>query len=389
LFFSRRIGLHEDGTVPILAGARLTGKTGPYSIGLLDIETRAVSSFGVPATNFGVVRMKRDVLRQSSIGVMFTNRSAAVDGGGAAQTYGIDGGFSFFRNLSINTYWAQTKTPGVRDGDTSYRAQMQYDGDRYGAEVEHLTVGRNFSPEVGFLRRSDFRRNFAQLRFSPLPASPSRVRKYQFEASIDQFSNSAGHVETREVQGSFGIDFQSGDEWRVEATENYELLDEQFEIEDGIVLPVGGYRFRELQTRFQIAPQHTLSGWLNASAGSFYNGTRRQVGYRGRIELSPRLGLEPGVSWNWVDLEQGSFVAKLVSLRVSLNLSPRMAFAALTQYSSASDRLSANIRFRWEYQPGSDLFVVYNEGRDTSLPGRFPGLANRALIVRITRLVRF
>jgi len=69
-------------------------------------------------------------------------------------------------------------------------------------------------------------------------------------------------------------------------------------------------------------------------------------------------------------------------------MTPRMYVSALVQYSSASSSFSSNARFRWEYIPGSELFIVYNEGRDT-LPVHRIELENRGFIVKINRLIRF
>ncbi len=98
--------------------------------------------------------------------------------------------------------------------------------------------------------------------------------------------------------------------------------------------------------------------------------------------------MEPTVSLNWVDLVQGSFTSQLVGSRVTYTLSPRMFASALLQYNSAGNTSSNSIRFRWEYLPGSDLFVVYNDQRDTLAP-LFPDLVNRSVIVKINRLFRF
>jgi hypothetical protein len=65
-----------------------------------------------------------------------------------------------------------------------------------------------------------------------------------------------------------------------------------------------------------------------------------------------------------------------------------MFASALLQYNSGRDVIAANVRLRWEYRPGSELFVVYNDERDTRARG-FPELATRSLIVKINRLVRF
>ena len=135
LFFSRRIGLDDGRTVPIRGGGRLTGKVGPYSIGLLDVQTGDESVSGTAPTNFSVARVKRDVLRRSAVGALFTGRSVSVEGGGANQVYGVDGVFSFYDNLNINTYLAKTETPRRRGDDLSYQTQLDYNGDRWGCDA--------------------------------------------------------------------------------------------------------------------------------------------------------------------------------------------------------------------------------------------------------------
>ena len=109
---------------------------------------------------------------------------------------------------------------------------------------------------------------------------------------------------------------------------------------------------------------------------------------RGRLNLTPQLSIEPSVSVNWVDLVEGSFTARLVGSRVTYTMTPKMFVSALLQYNAANDALAANVRLRWEYQPGSELFVVLNEQRDT-LVSPVRALANRSLIVKINRLFRF
>ena len=170
LFFSRRIGLSQGQAVPILAGGRLTGRVGAYTIGLLNIQTDDDSDAGAVATNFSVVRLKRDLFRRSAVGVLYTDRSASTTApDGRGRTYGADGSFSFFNDLNVNTYIARTETPGVSGGDLSYRGQLNYAGDRYGLVLECLVVEEGFNPEVGFMRRPDLRKWTGTARFSPRP----------------------------------------------------------------------------------------------------------------------------------------------------------------------------------------------------------------------------
>ena len=108
LFYSRRIGLQDGQETPIRAGGRLTGRIGKFTIGAMNIQTVDEPTVGALATNFSVIRLKRDILRRSSIGVLFTGRSVSTQGAGSNEAYGLDGTFSFYDNLNINTYWAQT-----------------------------------------------------------------------------------------------------------------------------------------------------------------------------------------------------------------------------------------------------------------------------------------
>ncbi len=178
LFYSRRIGLNGGRVVPIDArrphhrqGRRLQRRRAQHP----DATSELVS--GTPSTNFTVVRVKRDMLRRSTIGAMLTERSRSDVSPGSNQAYGVDGAFGFFENLTIGGYYARTRTDGLNGDNDSYQGRLDYCADRYGAQLEYLKVGDNFNPEVGFVQRDNFRRSFASLRFSPRPQQLKGVRK--------------------------------------------------------------------------------------------------------------------------------------------------------------------------------------------------------------------
>jgi hypothetical protein len=357
-------------------------------LGALGIQTDDLEAVDAEPTLFSVFRLRRDILARSTIGVIGTYRSPTMGGASSNQVFGVDGRFAFFQNMVIDTYYSRSRTPDLTGNEASYRFQVVNNGDRYGVEYEHLMVGDDFNPEVGFVRRQDFRRNRGKLRFSPRPASIRAVRKFSFEADLDNFENSVGSLETRIAAGTFGIEFQSGDRWNIKYIRNYELLVSPFPIARDVVIPVGGYDFQEARTTYDLGRQRRVSGKITLAHGSFYSGERTEAGYGGRIVVSSSFAVEPLVSINWVDLPEGRFTAKLIRSRLIYTFSPRMFVSALLQYNSSNDSLGSNIRFRWEYRPGSDLYVVYNEGRGTGLGG-FPFLENRTLVFKITRLFRF
>jgi hypothetical protein len=392
LFYSRRIGLDQGRQLPIEVGGRLSGRIGRYSVGAINIQTNDVDRLRLPASNFTVGRVKMDLLRRSAVGAMITQRSNTAGGGGAAYAYGVDGAFGFFENLNFNTFLARTDTPGVRDGNITYRTQMNFNGDRYGANVERLHVGSNFDPQVGFVRRKDFHKSRAMIRFTPRPRNHFRaVRKFGYQTSIEYFHNRAGQMETRERKAEFFAEFQSSDRFEVTAEDTYEFLPEGFDIATGVTVPSGGYTQRYLRTDLQFGQQRPVSGSVFAEAGAFYGGNRLTFGYNGgRVNVSPQLSIEPGLSVNRVRLPHGDFTATLVTTRTTFTVTPLMFVSGLVQYNSSNHTVGANVRLRWEYQPGSELFVVYNEGRDTLARGSGADtLQQRALIVKINRLFRF
>jgi hypothetical protein len=333
--------------------------------------------------------VKRDVFRRSNIGFIGTYRSEALDAAGSSSSFGVDGNFSFLQNLHINTYWAKTWTPDLTGEDESYRGSFSWGSDLLGIDLEHLVVGENFKPEVGYVRRDDMRKNYGKFAFNPRLRSIQAIRQLFFEASLDHIANLAGQLETRIGLFVFQTEFDNGDRLFIGHTNNYEFLDEEFEIvEDEIFIPVGGYHFSDWSYGYWIGPQRRVRGLLSFEHGNFYSGTRKSVTYWGRVEMTKQFSLEPLLSFNWVDLAEGEFTTSLVRLRGDFMFTPRAFISALVQYNSSNESLTSNVRFRWEYRPGSDIFVVYSDGRDTDSRG-FPRLENRSLVFKVTRLFRF
>jgi hypothetical protein len=389
-FYSRRIGLDQGRIVPIEAGGRVTGQAGAYSIGLINIQTSDDDELGVPGANFSVARVRRNILRKSQIGALATHRSQMANGLGANTAVGVDARLAFFENLTFNTYWAKTDTPGRRGEDTSHRVQMQYDADRYGLTINHLMVGDNFVPDVGFVRRDNMWREWMQGRFSPRPARIRAVRKFTFEGTLTYITNKrTGMVETRTHRGLFNTEFQNSDQFELEVERSYEAFTDPFRIAPGVIVPPGGYTVGMVRAAWTFGQQRRAAGQWFIEDGPFYDGDRTTVGYSsGRVNVTSRIAVEPGFSVNKVRLPYGDFTATLVTSRVTYTLTPLAFISGLVQYSSSNESLGANVRFRWEYLPGSELFVVFNEGRDTSLRG-FPEMQNRSVVVKVNRLFRF
>jgi hypothetical protein len=311
-------------------------------------------------------------------------------GTGRNDAYGVDGIFNFYNYLTIASYWARTQTTGLAGSDdTSYRAQLDYVGDRYGVQLGHLAVGSRFNPEVGYVRRTDIRRSNAQFRFSPRLEASRSIRKLSWIAGVAYVEDGAGHLDSREQDAEFAVEFENADRLALAYAGTYERIPRPFRLSSNATIPAGAYAYDTVSVGFNMGPQRRIAANLLAEYGTFYGGHRTALSAtRGRISFGARFFVEPSYAVNWIDLASGSFTTHLLGSRVTYTTTPRMFTSALLQYNADGRSLSANIRLRWEYRPGSELFVVYNDERDTRARG-FPALASRSFVVKVNRLVRF
>ena len=343
LFFSRRIGLSAGQSVPVIAGGRVTGKAGRFDVGALAITTDEKPSAAAVTTTFSALRLRRNILRRSSVGMIATGRWPAASGLDENAAAGVDADLRFFENVQANLYWARTSSPERSGEDASYRGRFNYAGDRYGFEADRIVVGSNFNPEVGFVRRTDFAMNALMARFSPRLRRGRVVRMLTWQGNLEYISDAAGDIlEDRTVSGQFGVEFNSSDDVTVTALQQYERLPFDFAISPGVVVPAGGYASETLQARYSLGQQRKLSGNLTASHGSFYGGTRTSAGYSGRMGFSPHFSMEPIVTLNWVSLPYGDFTARLLGLRVGVAPTARLGFSTLTQFNPGSHSLASS-----------------------------------------------
>jgi hypothetical protein len=390
LFFSRRIGLSQGQSVPVVAGGRLTGTVGKFGVGALNIQTDDKIPAGAVATNFSVVRVKRDILRRSNIGLLATRRTPAAGQSASNDVFGADANLAFFRNLSFNSYYARTATPGVTGDQSSYRGRLDYAGDRYGLQFEHLLVGDTFTPEIGFLRRSDFRRSSVGARFSPRPKSNRLIRRLDWEAGYDYITDSRRtRVENRQLSATFQVDFENSDQWTLDYARDFEYLPRAFQIAPAVTLPTGGYDYDTVRMTYELGQQRRVAGRLSVATGTFYDGHKKEANFTsGRVALSARVNIEPGLTMNWVDLPVGRFTNRLMTARGVFTPTPRTLISSLIQYNASDHSVSSSVRLRWEYIPGSEFFAVYSDGRNTP-EALVPGLVNRSVAIKLTRLLRF
>ncbi len=380
-FFSRRIGISDGELVPILGGARLTGRIGNYTLGLLTMQADETGE--VPSTNFTVLRVRRDIFRRSDVGALFVNKRDAD--GYQNRTIGFDTNFKFFEYLDVFGAVLQTDTPGVDQGESAVQAQVEWDDDVFRIRAGYLTIDDEFNPEVGFVRRVGIKKTTGSFEWSPRPGEriPS-IRSLGPSIRADYITNQEGELETRQLDGGFEVEFQDSGFLRFSQEYNFERLDEPFEVRDDQFIAPGDYRFNEFSAFYSSDRSRLFSGNLRFSTGGFYDGDRDS--YRVGMQLQPSYRFNADMTWSHdkIDLPSGDFSTDLVTSRVAYSFNTRMFLNALIQYNSASGEITSNVRYNFNYKPLSDFFLVYNERRSSS-----GEVLDRALIAKLTYVFSF
>lgn len=387
LFHSRRIGLTGGGEpIPIVGGGRLTGKAGAFEVGLLNMQTEAVE--GIPAENFSVLRVRRNLLGSSDIGAIFINRQATGgDVPGYAdynRSYGVDANFRLFRYLLIAPYLAATRSPDQDGNNVAARMWVGWRDRFWDASAFVRQIGDAFNPTVGFVRRRDLRQSYATVGIHPRPAVRG-VQEINPYVSVDRITDLESVLMTRTATAGFEVTFVDGGRLSLEYSDQFERLTEPFEVVSDAVIPVGDYAFREASATYRSNTGRAWSGQLTIGRGGFFSGTKTSVDVGAVWRASYQLSLDLSVSHNDIALPDGSFTADVLGGRVTYGFSTKLFASGFVQYNAAADQLVTNVRVNYLHAPLSDLFLVYTERRDTA----GGGVAERVLTAKLTKSFGF
>ena len=402
LFFSRRIGLVAGRTVPILGGARLTGRVGGLQVGLLNIQTDSEElcdplggcSPIASANNFGVARVVKEFENRTQLGTIFVTRLNTDDTGDYNLTYGLDGSLGIGDALTLDAYGAMTSTPGMGDGEYAYSFGGDYRDRIWEFSLGFTEVGDSFNPEVGFLSRSAYRNISARwlrhIRFDDVPW----FREIRPHMSWTEYWDFDWFTESRFLHIDNHFEFANGAFFQLPGLNiTGEGLKEPFEIRDGIVIPAGTYNNLDWQFRANTNQSAALSGSIGWDAGGFYTGTR--VGPNANVTYRRGDRLVTSVRVNYYDVrlnDTDKFKTAIVALSGSYAFTPRVYVAAQIQYNDDTENLGTNLRFAWLDTAGTGLYVVYNDTEhfgSLATTGFRYGPQQRQLIVKYTKQFDF
>lgn len=366
LFYSRRIGIDDGNTIPILGGARLTGRSGGLDVGLISMQTQSTNDF--LSNNYSVLRLKKQVINENSqVGFLFTN-NADTDGFNNS-VYGFDASLRLFRDDFLTLKFAQavstdTETNLLSEDPSLFWISMSNRSQRgfsYGASLSRL--GKDFDSKIGFIERQDYTRMGTRFQYFWYPDKNSTlflhgpgIRGVSFWENEGNSYNSCFYGLGYQWQWKNGMNLEIGT--RIQ----YDDIIESFELADVAAIPVDDYLYTSYQVEFGLptGKPYNLAGEI--STGKFYDG------YKNTIELSPiynvssSLGLTGSYEYNDVSFSNRNeaFVAHVARVKAQLMFSTQFSISSFIQYNSLDKLFLGNIRLRYNPREGNDLFIVYN-----------------------------
>ena len=378
LFFSRQIGIDPitGQEVPINAGAKVTGALGKFELGVMDVDTR--ESGPNPYANFAVARIKRALWGGSYIGLIGIDKRSGNPLDSFNQTEGVDTRLVLFKDLAVNAFAAQSRTPGFSSGQTDFGGVFHYQSNWLELIGDHRKIGPHFNPEVGFLERQDCICDYLDANFKVRPQVES-IRELNFEGFIFHAPDTRHVLQTQEWQNTFRIEFHNGSYSDDDIVDVFtQRLITPFNIYKNVSIPVGEYHWTRHQLTYGSPQDRRLTINFFERFGSYYNGDLNEARVRATYRASERLSFNFAEQWNRFRLgtttdpsgttvlpaSAGDFSVVFGSFQTNYSFSRFLTLSTLLQMDTAnSQAASANIRLRWNYRPDSDLYVIYTAGQ--------------------------
>ena len=383
-FFSRRIGLSASATPQkIDYGTKVTGQIAGQDIGLLHVRTGEEDGF--EGEDFTVARFKSRLLQQSYIGGLYTRRDHR-DGRDISHTAGIDARFATSNflgseNLQTNLWMLHATRENTTSGNSAFGGSIIYPNDLWDGRLDAFEIQENFDPGIGFVTRRGYRRYTPRLEYSPRPANHRYIRQFQFGGGYDVRTDLHNDTLTRTVDLTLiQVTLHAGDFFNIEQSWSHERLDEPFELNTNITLPLGAeYDFARRKYVLQTANRRVLAVRLEHEGGRFYSGDRAKRVANFTVRARPGLIASLNMELNKIELPEGDFSTRLFRMNLETQFNPYIALVNLLQYDSQSAVVGWQSRFRWILTPGNDLYVVYTHNwLDDAVQNRFVTLDRRA-----------
>ena len=360
-FFSRRMGLNNDGThIPIHYGAKLTGQVENWNIGMLHINDARETGIN----NFSVARVTRNIGKQSSAGFIGTYGNTQ----GAEQNLltGLDlklstSTFQGNKNASLFLFGLQSDTKNTYGKNTAWGSQLVYPNDLIFARLGLQQFGENLFAGMGFVPRTNIRESYAQLNIGPRP-NKWGIMQVIFGGEFDYITNlESSELETREIKiKPLGIRFLSGEQISFSLINQFEMLENDFNIFQNYIIPKGKYNWWQNEIKLTTKGARNIWGEATCGFGDFYNGKRNDIKLLINWKVAIPFFAGATIIRNYIELPEGNFTANIYQFNANILFSPQITLYNYFQYDNASKRAGWQSRFQWIVKPGNEIIVVWN-----------------------------
>ncbi len=385
-FHSRRIGLYQGEEVPLLLGGKINGKVKNTNFGALMTHMGKLDTTLAP-TNLGVVRVKQNILKESTIGFISTFGDPQGRDGSAMAGMDFTYRTSHFyddKNLKAGIWGLYNWREDLTGDRSAYGATFDFPNDRWDIYASYRKIGQEFQPSLGFVPRRGVKMYALSVDYMPRPEKIKLIRQFFFESYYSLITDTDNHWESYTVfTAPVHFRIESGDRFEFNIKPAGEFLKEPFEIAPGVLIPEGGYHWIRSRLELESASKRPLNGQATWWFGGFYGGWLDQIEMQLFLRPFGWMIFELNYERNIAQLPYGNFDQDLFGGKLQLNFSPDIQFSSFVQYDNMSGSLGANTRLRWTFAPRGDLFVVYNHNMASNIEDRFSYQSNQ-FITKLT-----
>ncbi len=400
LFYSRRIGLQEGEQVPIYGGTRITGMAGKWDIGFLDMQTQAINqeagaANALPSENFGILRLRRQVINESSyVGGILTSRMG-MDGT-YNTAYGADGIFKIRENDYLNIKLAQVMDDAAPnkmfslDPTRIYVNWNRFNQKGLNYDFTYSRSGKDYDPGMGFQMRNNYTNYSGGFGWGWIPGESSLLQSHQIGIRTMAYTDNADNsVQTFESGLMYDFTFKSGLRGVAMLNHQYENVTDTFNLSDDVYIPSGKYGFNQFETHLNSPQSNPFVLGVDFTGGSFYGGSRLSFGFEPLWNIGSTLQLGLKYEYNILQFKNRnqSFKEGVAGFKALVMLTTKLSASAFVQYNGAENAVITNFRMRYNPSEGNDFYIVLNEGRNTFRDiedPRLPVYNNRSILLKYT-----
>lgn len=407
-FFSRRIGVARDTATgsnlqnPLYFGARMSGNlNNKWRVGFMTVQAAEEKSIDLPSINYTVASVQHRIGPRSNIAGFLVSKLPFQDSiGESIDISPSKGNFTAGADLNLATqdnkwsgkaYYHHSFSGADDNSDYSLGAGINYNTYRWESRADIRSIGNNFNPEVGFVRRAGFNQVRSTTYYNFYPAKgiiQSHAPGFDFDV-LD--ANDYG-VTDWDFNFLYRINFRNTARFNMRLRRQYTYLFNSFDpsgSEGEELAEDTDYAYNFIIASFSSDQRKPFFYNLSTSSGEYFNGSRINLEGTLSYRFLPYAITSVNFEYNRIRLPEPYNDADLflIGPRFDITFTRSIFWTTFIQYNSQINNVNVNTRFQWRYSPVSDLFIVYSDNYLAGTNDRFIDFNQpkyRALVVKLT-----